>query len=289
MSGFGSRFGSVPELVEGQNGDLHSEGIAGMPENERTGCCRPANQSAIISKMPGETILKVENLGVAFNGTEVIKDLSFEVNKGDVLAIIGPNGAGKTVLFRAILGLLPYKGTINWLSDARIGYVPQKLSVERDLPLTVREFLDYKDGKENILKILRSVGFSTQDEHHVVHHLLNRPLGVLSGGELQRVLIAFALLGQPEVLLFDEPTSGIDIGGEETIYNLLHRLNSEMGLTIFLISHDIHVVYKYANNVLCLNKEMVCFGSPHEALDNEALKKLYGGEVALYGHKEHHH
>lgn len=239
--------------------------------------------------MPSETILKVKDLEVSFNGNEVIKDLSFEVNKGDIMAIIGPNGAGKTVLFRTILGLLPYKGTIDWFFDVRIGYVPQKLAVERDLPLTVREFLGYKDGKENISKILKSVGFKIGDEHHLVHHLLNRPLGVLSGGELQRVLIAFALLGKPEVLLFDEPTSGIDIGGEETIYNLLHRLNRELGLTIFLISHDIHVVYKYATNVLCLNKEMICFGSPQEALDHEALKKLYGPEAALYGHKEHHH
>ena len=239
--------------------------------------------------MPNETILKVENLGVRFNGSQIIKDLSFEASKGDVIAVIGPNGAGKTVLFRAILGLVPYQGTIDWMSDSRVGYVPQKLAMERDLPLTVREFLDYKDGKENILKILKAVGFNTKDEHHLLHHLLGRPLGVLSGGELQRVLIAFALLGQPEVLLFDEPTSGIDVGGEETIYNLLHRLNRETDLTIFLISHDIHVVYKYADNVLCLNKEMICFGPPQEALDHEALKKLYGGEAALYGHKEHHH
>lgn len=239
--------------------------------------------------MKDETILKIQDLEVRFNGNEILKDLNFKVNKGDIMAIIGPNGAGKTVLFRTLLGLVPYQGIIDWISDVRIGYVPQKFSVERDLPLTVREFLNYKDGKNRVIGVLESVGFKTGDEHHLIHHLLNRTLGVLSGGELQRVLIAFSLLGNPEVLLFDEPTSGIDIGGEETIYNLLHRLKKERGLTILFISHDIHVVYKYANNVLCLNKEKVCFGPPHEALDHEALKKLYGPDIGLYGHTDHHH
>lgn len=225
--------------------------------------------------MSNEPILQVENLNVQFNGDKVINDLSFEVKKGEIMVVVGPNGAGKTVLFRALLGLVPYSGKINWASGVKFGYVPQRFIVERDLPLSVKEFLSYKKGKR-ITEVLEWVDLPT--------HLLNQPLGVLSGGELQKVLIAFALLDDPQVLLFDEPTAGIDIGGEETIYKLLRKLKNEHGLTVIFISHDIHVVYQYAGNVLCLNKKKICFGPPHEALSAEELKKLYGTEVGIYPH-----
>ena len=234
--------------------------------------------------MNQETILKVENLNVAFDGNKILEDLSFEIKKGDITAVIGPNGAGKTVLFRSLLGLLPYSGKISWQEGIKLGYVPQRFTVDRHMPLSVKEFLSYKGSKSKIIEVLKWVGFQTKDEHHLIHHLLNLPLGVLSGGELQKVLIAFALLGNPKVLLFDEPTTGVDIGGEETIYNLLKKLRNEHDLTVIFISHDIHVVYQYANNVLCLNKEKICFGPPHQALNADELKKLYGPEVAVYEH-----
>ncbi len=247
--------------------------------------------------MPNDLILKVENLNVQFNGDKVISDLSFEVKKGDIMAVVGPNGAGKTVLFRTLLGLVPYSGKFLWYKNIKVGYVPQRFIVERDLPLSVKEFLNYKKaGKSKVAEVLKWVGFhpepspaasygaGTHDEHHLVHHILNQPLGVLSGGELQKVLIAFALLGNPKVLLFDEPTTGVDIGGEETIYNLLRKLRDEHDLTIIFISHDIHVVYEQASSVLCINKEKVCFGPPQEALSREELKKLYGTEVGIYPH-----
>ena len=234
--------------------------------------------------MSNESILKVENLNVAFDGNKVLEDLSFEIKKGDITAVIGPNGAGKTVLFRALLGLVPYSGKFLWQKNIKVGYVPQRFIVERDLPLSVKEFLSYKGSRDKIPEVLKWVGFQTKDEHHLIHHLLNLPLGVLSGGELQKVLIAFALLGNPKVLLFDEPTTGVDIGGEETIYNLLKKLRDEHDLTVIFISHDIHVVYQYANNVLCLNKEKICFGPPRSALTPDEIKKLYGPEVGVYEH-----
>ena len=234
--------------------------------------------------MYNETILKVENLSVQFDGNKILEDLSFEVKKGDITAVIGPNGAGKTVLFRALLGLVPYSGEIIWQENIKVGYVPQRFIVERDLPLSVKEFLSYKGSKNKITEVLKWVGFQTKDEHHLIHHLLNLPLGVLSGGELQKVLIAFALLGNPKVLLFDEPTTGVDIGGEETIYNLLKKLRDEHDLTVIFISHDIHVVYQYASNVLCLNREKICFGPPHQALNADELKKLYGTEIGIVEH-----
>lgn len=234
-----------------------------------------------------QKILTVENLNVKFDDNEVLKEMNFSVDKGDVLAIIGPNGAGKSVLFRALMNLIRFSGKIEWLGGIKTSYVPQRLNIDKELPLSVLEFMKLKGGtKEQIINVLGSVGIG--DEHHIENHLFKQRLGWLSGGQLQRVLIAWAVMDNPDVLLFDEPTSGIDIGGEETIYNLLKRLKRERNLTLLLISHDLNIVYKYANNVLCINKEMVCFGIPNEVLDPAALVNLYGGEASFYKHGHEH-
>ena len=235
-----------------------------------------------------EPVLKIENLTVSFDENKVIDDLSFSVQKGDVIAIVGPNGAGKSVLFKALLDIVPYLGKIEWSPGLKISYVPQRFNVEKDFPLTTKEFLHLKSKNHaKIMSALESVGLKNKqsDMHHIKHHLLDQRLGWLSGGQLQRVLVAWAILDNPDVLLFDEPTTGIDVGGEETIYNLLKKLNDEMALTILLISHDLNIVYKYANSVLCLNKEKICFGPPREVLDPQALVKLYGGEAKFYKHE----
>jgi zinc transport system ATP-binding protein len=215
------------------------------------------------------------------------------VDKGDVLAIVGPNGAGKSVLFRALLNLIPYSGAIEWQKGLKIGYVPQKFAIDRELPLSVEEFLKFKEkNHDSIIVALKSIGIGAEHkddpEHHERHlrdHILSQRLGWLSGGQLQRVLIAWALLDNPDVLLFDEPTTGIDIGGEETIYNLIKKLHQERKMTTLIISHDLNIVYKYANNVLCINKEMICHGSPATVLDPSSLAKLYGGDAGFYQHK----
>lgn len=238
-------------------------------------------------------ILKIENLNVSFDKNQVIKNLNFTVNQGDVVAIVGPNGAGKTVLFKTLLGLYPHSGRIGWMPGIKMGYVPQRFAIDKELPLSTGEFLKLKNKEEEkIIEMLKTVGIGWEhhndSEHHSRHireHILKQRLGWLSGGELQRVLIAWALLDNPEVLLFDEPTAGIDIGGEETIYNLLKKLHTERKMTILLISHDLNIVYKYANNVLCLNQEMICYGVPAVVLDPESLAKLYGGEAAFYKHE----
>ncbi len=243
--------------------------------------------------MQDNQILDVENLTVEFDGNKVLENISFSLNKGDVLAVVGPNGAGKTVMFKALLGLIPHSGKIDWKPGIKIGYVPQKLAVERSFPLTVREFLALRLNKsgngvhDEILSALRSVGIKTGEsqEYHLENHILNRPIGFLSGGELQRVLIAWALIGNPNVLLFDEPTAGIDISGEGTIYNLIHKLQDNNEMTIILISHDLNIVYKYADNVICLNKQLICFGAPNTVLDPQSLSALYGGEAKFYHHE----
>ena len=235
--------------------------------------------------MDTEKILKVENLSVSFGDFNVFHDISFEVKKGEAIAVVGPNGSGKSVLFRAILGFIPYSGQVEWTREAKIGYVPQRFFVDSNFPISVGDFFSFKTkSKQETIEALRSVGI-TGDERHLHHHVLSKKLGALSGGQFQRVMIAWAIVNKPDILLFDEPTSGIDVGGEETIYNLLHKLQTQNRLSLMLISHDLNIVYHYADKVMCLNKEMVCFGEPHVVLDPTSLSKLYGGEAKFYHHE----
>lgn len=197
-------------------------------------------------------ILEVKNLMVSFNGHTIIKNLTFVVKRDTTVSIVGPNGSGKSVLFKALLGLIDYSGEVKWQDDVKMGFVPQKLSVSKDLPLTVMEFFKLKEvDSQKINKSLEKVGFKQKAEHE--HHdirVLNTRLGALSGGELQRVLMAYALLGEPNVLLLDEPTAGVDIEGEETFYELFERLKMDRDLTILFISHDKDIVDKYSDNVI---------------------------------------
>lgn len=225
-------------------------------------------------------ILKVKNLNVKLGNEEVIKDLSFEVKEGDVLSILGPNGAGKTTLFKTILGILPYRGEIEWRKDVKIGYVPERLPYIKDVLVDVGEFLRLKGASEKETKeILNSVGLN--------ENFLDKRIGEISSGQFQRVLVAWALVGNPNVLLFDEPMAGLDIIGEETVYELLAELRRERNLTILLISHDLSIVYKFSNHVICLNKCPLCHGIPREVLNPETLQKLYGSEVKFYEHHKH--
>ena len=237
--------------------------------------------------MESQIILKVENLSVKFEEEQVLDNISFSVKKGDIFAVVGPNGAGKTTLFRALFNFIPYKGKIEWQEGIKKSYVPQRLTVDFYFPISVLEFLTLKlkkEDREAIFEVLKNVGFSG-DEHHLEKHLLDKKLGSLSGGEFQKILIAFALLDKPDVLLFDEPTSGVDIGSEKTIYHTLADLRKKTGLTVIFISHDIQMIYQYVDSVLCLNKEAVCLGGPSQALSAEILEKLYGKEAGVFAHE----
>ncbi|HUY69423.1 MAG TPA: metal ABC transporter ATP-binding protein [Candidatus Tyrphobacter sp.] len=226
-------------------------------------------------------MLEVSDLSVSFNELKVLEHVSFTLESGDILAIIGPNGSGKTVLLRALLETVPYEGEIKWAKDVKIGYVPQKLYIDPSLPITLKEFLESKlkligKPKEDLGGLLKLVNLPPA--------VLTRSLGQLSGGHFQRALIAFALIGSPQVILFDEPTAGVDSSGEEQIYNTLHRLRDERGITMIIVSHDLSLVFNYTNKVLCLNKQQICFGSPEEALTPEKLRELYGAPVKHYHH-----
>jgi zinc transport system ATP-binding protein len=182
-----------------------------------------------------DNALEVVHLAVTLGGRRVLDDLTFAVPAGSAMAIIGPNGAGKTVLFRALIGALPFEGAIRWARETRIGYVPQKLAIDRDLPLTGLEFLRAKAAvirapAHDIDRVLDLLGVSAGS--------VRQPIGTLSGGHAQRLLIAFALLGSPTVLMFDEPTVGVDESGGRGILTVIEQLRGGAGLTVLLISHD---------------------------------------------------
>jgi len=226
-------------------------------------------------------LLAVKNLSVVIEGEVILENLTFELKPRETLSILGPNGAGKTVLLKALLNLVAYSGEVQWSTDVRIGYVPQKIDADRHLPLTFRDLFISKcrilrvDSTE-INAISQSVGLTRE--------MLETPVGHLSGGQLQRGLIGFALIGNPSVLLLDEPTASIDESGEEHIYELIHRLQEQFKLAVITVSHDLSFVYRYATKVLCLNRRSVCMGPPREALTPEVLEQLYGPSHGYYQH-----
>ncbi|MDA3839749.1 MAG: metal ABC transporter ATP-binding protein [Patescibacteria group bacterium] len=226
-------------------------------------------------------ILEVKNLSISFGKDNIVEDRSFSIKEGEFLTVLGPNGSGKTVLLKTLLGLIPgYRGEIKWSPKAKIGYLPQGLTQMKvaDLPLSVFEFLSLKKkDKNDIMEYLELVGIKDEG-------FLKKRIGDLSGGQFQRMLMVWALFDEPNVLLFDEPTTGIDIHGEETVYNLLHRLQKEKELTIILITHDVNVVYKYSTDVLCMSKDNLCHAKPEEILNPEKLEEIYGMPVKFYKH-----
>ena len=244
--------------------------------------------------MKVERALEVGDLSVRFGKTIIFENLSFGVEHGHALAILGPNASGKTVLFKALIGAIPYSGTVRWADRTRIGYVPQKLDLERDVPMTGVDFLHARAAlvpraigsrkytrqprDATVLRALEMVGVS--------HSAANQPIGILSGGQFQRLLVAFALVGDPNVLLLDEPTAGVDEPGQERLNELVSRLQHEQGLTVLFISHELSVVYRYANDVLCLSRDRVCIGPPKTVLTPTLLHEIYGTPMAYHVHDQ---
>lgn len=228
-------------------------------------------------------LLKVQNLTVILDGEKIIENISFQVSSGEILTILGPNGAGKSVLLRTLLGFLPYEGEIIWDKKYRLGYLPQGLSqlLTKNLPLTVEDFFSLKPSapeKKEIIQYLSLLGLNKD--------IVSKNVGNLSGGEFQRVLMAWVLMGQPEVLFLDEPTTGIDLGGGETIYSLLKRIQQEKKLTIILVTHDLNIVYDFTDKVLCLTRKgHICFGLPREVISPKVLEDIFGTKIKFYEHK----
>ena len=220
-----------------------------------------------------EEILRVSGLNVKLQNQPILDDVSFTVQKGTTLAVLGPNGAGKSVLFRVLLNLLPHEGKVEWVEKVKIGYVPQNVAVS-DIPISVREFLSIGKNECDPEAALSLVKLNDAK-------ILDKRLGILSGGELRRVLIAWALIDDPNVLLLDEPTNGVDVGSEEPIFLMLDGVKKSRKMTILLITHDIHIVQEYSDFLLALNKCVTFFGKSAEIANMATQQAIYGEPICV--------
>jgi zinc transport system ATP-binding protein len=238
-------------------------------------------------------VISLDNVSYRYNSDLVLENISFKADRGDLLGIIGPNGAGKTTLFSLILGLLEgYQGKITLFNEdirnnrkalKRIGYIPQKKNINQGFPATVEEIVSLgvqgrKTNKDVIISALKIVGLLEQKDKRI---------GELSGGQQQRVLIAKALVNEPELLILDEPTTGIDLETQDRFYTLLRKLNSERNITIILASHDLDAINRLANKVACVNRKMSFHGDAREFFGNEQLLKSYS-ESSMQAHMHSH-
>ncbi len=232
----------------------------------------------------------IENLTVRVDGRSILEDINTVIRAGSVTAIIGPNGAGKTTLLKVILGQQKYAGTVSFKNSdgshvkAEFGYVPQTLDFDRGLPMTALDFLILPLQKAPLWWGRKSQSVSTALENlKLVEavHLANRQIGKLSGGELQRILLAAALSGRPNLVLLDEPVSGIDIAGEGLFCDLLDSIHLHENFTMVIVSHDLSIVSNHADRVICLNGKLVCDGPAADALTPSNLQAVFGRHTGV--------
>lgn len=232
------------------------------------------------------SLLAARHLCIRYGGTEVLHNISLALEPGEIVTVVGPNGSGKSTLLRALLGILPAAaGQIERAPGLRIGYVPQRLMVDRILPITLRRFLSLpaRVTEAEAQAVLARVGLAGQGGLQMV---------ALSGGQMQRALLARALLGRPQVLLLDEPTQGLDQPGEAAFYRLIEEVRAETGCAILMVSHDLHVVMAASDRVICLNGHVCCEGTPQVVSTAPEYRALFGlgtqGALALYRHEHDH-
>ncbi len=232
-----------------------------------------------------DKVISVRDLNVQLDGHIILENINFDVHQGELVAVIGPNGAGKTTLIKSLLGLVRYSsGDIKILGKDiksalnEISYVPQKFVFDKSFPITVKEFLYMSMKVVDEKRILHSI------DELKLGSLLKHKIGDLSGGQMQRLLIARALLNDPKIIFLDEPTAGIDMGGAMSFYDIIEHQNKVHNITIVMISHEINMVYKYASQILCLNRDLICDGSPKDAITKEVLDKLYGEDTIMQQH-----
>lgn len=237
--------------------------------------------------METEPLVAVKGVNLAIRDRQILHDVSLRLEDGEILTLIGPNGAGKTMLVRIILGLAqPDTGRVRLRSGARIGYMPQRLTVEETLPLTVHRFitLGTPARKERVKEILEETG---------AVHVVDSPIQAISGGEMQRIMLARALLRNPEFLVLDEPVQGVDVTGQQELYELIGRIRQRRGCGILMVSHDLHLVMSATDRVICLNHHVCCSGHPDKVSRDPAYLQLFGDKglrsIALYQHRHDHH
>lgn len=233
-----------------------------------------------------DIVLEIKNLNVEIEGNKLLENISLKVKRGEIVTIIGPNGSGKTTLAKCILNLLqPSSGTIWFKPNITIGYTPQKISLNEKLPITVQNFLELSIKK----KIDKNFLKATIKEIGIVD-IMHRPLQKVSGGEMQKILLARALLCKPDLLILDEPAQGIDITGQLGLYKLIEKLCKENHISILNISHDLFMVMKNTDYVICLNRHICCEGTATFVNQQSNFHKLFGYEaLSTFAIYEHHH
>ena len=237
-----------------------------------------------MTPVPPPPLLELSGVHVAFGRRVALAEVSLAVAPGEIVTVIGPNGAGKTTLLRVALGLQRSQaGSVERRAGLRIGYMPQRFAVDDTLPLSVRRFLTLVPGdRARLGAVLALVGAA---------HALDLPMQTLSGGEQQRVLLARALLREPELLVLDEPVQGVDIAGQAELFALIRRIRDERGCGVLLVSHDLHLVMAATDRVICLNHHVCCSGHPEEVSRDPAYRALFGPAIdgfAFYAHRHDH-
>ena len=229
------------------------------------------------------TLVRLKDAGIKQDEKWLVKGVSLEVNRGKIITLIGPNGSGKSTTAKIALGIYKnYEGSVEKFTN-KIGYVPQKISIDWTLPLRVADFMVLTDdlARSDINEALKLTG---------VDHLIDKSLGNLSGGEFQRVLLARAISRKPELLVLDEPVQGVDFSGEIALYQLIKKISEKLNCGILLISHDLHTVMSATDHVVCLNGHVCCSGSPMDVAKNNEYKALFGKQASeILSRYEHRH
>ena len=227
-------------------------------------------------------LIDVQNLCVGYGNKEVLRNVNLSLSKNEIVTIVGPNGSGKTTLFKSIIGSTPISsGKVLIRPNLKIGYVPQVLNIDRSLPLTVERFLSLENRRHKREALSAQQVLDSND-------LLFKQMSTLSAGQLQRVLLARALVNKPDVLLLDEATRGLDQPGLAAFYKKIEEIRNTTGCAILMISHDLHVVMSASNRVICLNGHICCQGEPQSVASSPEYKAMFGsnvdGTLALYQH-----
>ena len=219
-------------------------------------------------------LISAHNLSVIRNEKAILKNIDVEINKNDFLTIIGPNGAGKTMLLKCLMEFYkPDSGKIIKKPNLRIGYMPQSINIINTMPMSVRNFITVRKKFDEIS--FRQVISETETDK-----VINKQLSVLSGGEMQRVLLARSLLNNPELLILDEPAQNLDVSGQINFYKLLQSIYSKRNLSILMVSHDLHLVMSSTKKVLCLSNHICCIGKPQQITSDPEFISMFGKDMA---------
>ena len=247
------------------------------------------NITSIRNEQNPQPLIQLKNINVVFAQKTALQNINLNIYPNSIITIVGPNGGGKSTLLKTLLKLqTPTSGEVIYSKNVRIGYVPQKIHLDHSLPITVERFLSLKKG-------LKTQEIFTALEQLSISHLRKSNMQKLSGGEMQRVLLARAILNKPNLLVLDEPTQGVDITGQAELYQLIHQTQQKLNCAVLMVSHDLHIVMADSKEVLCINQHICCAGTPDVLSNDPTFMRLWGNQLAqaqnvgFYTHHHNHH